>query len=467
MKIVVKILFVSCLMILVQKSFSQEELDFIKADKSTYNAYMEQRWKDVIDTAEMAIAKGFDFYYMRMRAGIACSELKKYRKAIIHYNKALEFNSGDATATNQLYEAYIKSGFHHQAAWLMANDSVKPRKFTAIIPEAGYNINNSYAVLKTAYQKPDANLNYFFEKDLSGPFAYYSIAFIHELSPKWQVDQSFSYLTMDKFKQIHFDRNVLLNPGHIIFENSYKTTQYAWYLNPVYYKEENRQISFFLHGFLINSDAVNYNVVGAIMPQQQGPVNPQPLDYMLAVDSSKSTLFEIAGGLSFKKHRTYFMRSLQFSAYKGTDVFRFQAGLSYTLYPFAKPCFSSESSLYALLGTDNGIVFKQNFHINILSSFSADLYGMAGNMSYFADNNGAIVYNLPDVMRLKAGITLQYFPLKKIGITAGYSFSQSETKFVWNEFRGFTNKGQVRFDTNVELHKYTNHLIFGGIIWVL
>jgi hypothetical protein len=448
-------------------SFAQDEMDFRKADISTYNAYLQQRWKDLADTAEMAIEKGYDYYYMRMRAGIAYSEMKKYRKAIAHFKKALEFSTGDPAAVALLYLAYVRSGFHHQAAWLVANDSVKPPVVTVVNPEAGFSKNLSFANLKTEYLKPDPGINYFFEKDISGPFSYYSASVIHELSPRWQLNQSISFLTMEKFSQVQFDRNTFINPGHIILENQYTTNQYSWFINPIYFGDKSKQVSFYFNGFLINSDNVNYEVTGAALPPFTGQDKPEPVDYFVKTDSSITTLFELASGINLISNHTFFARNIHLSFYKGSNAFRFQAGYTATVFPWASPVFSSSTSVYGMLGNGAGLVFKQLFRFQPFPSLSAELHGIMGNMSYFADNNGSVVYNFSDVVRLKAGLTFQYFPLKKLGISGGYTFSQAETLIYWNRFNGFTNKGDVKFERSVELHKYTNHLIFGGIIWVL
>lgn len=448
---------------------AQDDFDFRKADITTYNAYMQQRWKDLSDTAEMAIAKGYDYYYMRMRAGIACSEMKKYRKAIPHFQKALQFNSDDPAAKELLYKAYLNAGFHHQAAWLYANDSVKPKKIIAVIPEAGLCKISEYNHLQLEYKKPDPALNYFFEKDLSGPFSYYSAYFIHEISPRWQIDHAFSFLTMEKFKEVQYDLNSLTNPKHIVLNNIYNTKQYSWFINPSFYASENRRWSFFLHSFLVRSNSVNYNLTGAVMPYipVEGNHDIQPVTYVVKNDSVPTTLFEATAGIQLIKHKTYFERQIHFSLYAGSESTRLQAGYTATFYPWASPVFSSSTSVFGLLGGEPSVVLKQVFRFQPVHNLSAEFYGLAGNMAYFTDNNGSVVYNFPDIMRLKAGITVQYFPLKKLGLSAGYTLSQNETTFYWNRFRGFTNKGDVRFERSVELHQYTNQIIYGGIIWVL
>ncbi len=89
---------------------SQQGPDFAGIDKNTYDLYMDSSWKELINAGESALEQGVDYYYLRMRIGIAAYELEDYSKAIRHFRKALEFNSADVTAMEYLYFSYIFYG---------------------------------------------------------------------------------------------------------------------------------------------------------------------------------------------------------------------------------------------------------------------------------------------------------------------------------------------------------------------
>lgn len=447
--------------------FSQENKDFTLFDAATYKAYNEQRWKDVLDTSNIAIKQGIDYFYLRMRAGIAASELKKHRKAVFHFDKALDFNSGDVTAKNYLIKSSISSGFFHRAAWIDTSISGKPKFITAIFPEMGVNNQNNFNELKTKYNQPVSDRNLFYEKELSGPFQYYSLSFIHEISPKWQLNQNFSYLKMEKFKQVQYDNETLINPSHIILENTFFTKQFSWYVSPRYFPASDKEITFYLHNFLVNSNLTTYKVDGVVMPPQPPPgsLPPSPLNYIVTAQSSTYRFLEISAGLNFKKHHTYYSRDWEASLYKGDGIFRLQAGYTFSLYPFAKPVFSSATSVFGMLGGESGFVVKQSFRFIPVKFLDIEAYGIMGNMAYFSDKNGLIIYNLPDPMRLKTGINILFHPFSKLSIMTGYTFSQSSTQVYWNDFAGKSNNGEIKFTKSVESYLYNNHLIFGGILW--
>ena len=91
-------------------SMTQPAADVAGIDRLTYDLYLNGEWKELIRTGEDALKQGIDYYYLRMRIGIAYYEKKDYSGAIRHFKKALEFNSYDDIAKEYLYFAYTFRG---------------------------------------------------------------------------------------------------------------------------------------------------------------------------------------------------------------------------------------------------------------------------------------------------------------------------------------------------------------------
>ena len=51
--------------------FSQITEEAKQADIQTYDLYTLAKWDELIDAGNKALSKGIDFYYLRMRLGIA------------------------------------------------------------------------------------------------------------------------------------------------------------------------------------------------------------------------------------------------------------------------------------------------------------------------------------------------------------------------------------------------------------
>ena len=95
--------------------FSQAQVTFRYADSVTYGLYTERNWSKLIIKGKEAIDEGHDFFYMRMRIGIAYYELKNYAMSAFHFKRALEFNDSDPLALEYLFYSYYLSGRTLQA----------------------------------------------------------------------------------------------------------------------------------------------------------------------------------------------------------------------------------------------------------------------------------------------------------------------------------------------------------------
>jgi tetratricopeptide (TPR) repeat protein len=93
----------------------------INYETLTLRLYYEQKWDSLLTIGEEAIDKGYDYYYMRVRVGEAAFYKQRYVRAAGHFEKALQFNSGNEYATRLLYKTYHYSGRADEARWLLRN----------------------------------------------------------------------------------------------------------------------------------------------------------------------------------------------------------------------------------------------------------------------------------------------------------------------------------------------------------
>lgn len=95
---------------------AQNQSSFTFYDSLTFALYSQNHWEELITAGEDALDKGMDYFFMRMRLGIAYYSLEQYRKASNHFRRALGFNSADTTAIRFLRESYLHSGLETEAA---------------------------------------------------------------------------------------------------------------------------------------------------------------------------------------------------------------------------------------------------------------------------------------------------------------------------------------------------------------
>ena len=77
---------------------AQEKISFADLDSASLELFQQGQWKELKDIGLKGIDAGFDYYYLRMRMGIACYKLENYEKASKHFSRALEFNDNDPAA---------------------------------------------------------------------------------------------------------------------------------------------------------------------------------------------------------------------------------------------------------------------------------------------------------------------------------------------------------------------------------
>lgn len=116
-----RIIIIVIISIFSLNGYSQITMSFRQADSLTYSLYNQKEWTQLVNKGKEAIKAGHDYYYMRMRLGIAYYELRNYAQAANNFTKALEFNAGDHIAYEYLFYSYYFSGRYFQA-WTIVQE---------------------------------------------------------------------------------------------------------------------------------------------------------------------------------------------------------------------------------------------------------------------------------------------------------------------------------------------------------
>ena len=93
----------------------QTFIDEAYKDSITYQYYLQGNWKAVLKTGNEMIGQGSDYYFLRMRMGIAQMELGQPVKAEKHFRKALALNPADENA-----QVYLRSALQAELKTLEA-----------------------------------------------------------------------------------------------------------------------------------------------------------------------------------------------------------------------------------------------------------------------------------------------------------------------------------------------------------
>lgn len=87
-----------------------QSLSYAQSDRETYSLYMQGKWEELIEKGKQALKNRIDYYYLRVRMGVAYYYLGKYKLAIRHLRKAYNTNPDDPFVNQYLAYSYLAMG---------------------------------------------------------------------------------------------------------------------------------------------------------------------------------------------------------------------------------------------------------------------------------------------------------------------------------------------------------------------
>lgn len=181
------------------KTISQDTLNSTIVEQKSYQLYLDKNWSELIKFGNNSINKGFDYYYLQIRIGIAYFEKENYSLAENHFKKVLEFNSDDELAKEYLYYCYIYNGRNEEARLLSKNfgndlsEKIginKQSKVGFVMLEGGTKITDSPNYYDDSTKN---NSNYF------NPPVYLQLGLNHFVKNRFSVFHALTY-----YKQVSF-----------------------------------------------------------------------------------------------------------------------------------------------------------------------------------------------------------------------------------------------------------------------
>jgi hypothetical protein len=176
-------------------SKAQEQLSSSDLETATYQYYLQANWQGIIDLGEKALIQNIDYYYLRLRIGIAYYNQKKFALAIPNLQKALLQNNGEDITKEYLYLSYIFCERYNEAALLTKSFSKdllikyeikKQSTIKAIFLEGGIK-----ATPVDAYNNVDKN-GVVFHDDFE-VVKYFQFALYHSINNRFSFTHAFTF----------------------------------------------------------------------------------------------------------------------------------------------------------------------------------------------------------------------------------------------------------------------------------
>jgi len=185
---------------------AQESYDFKLVDKESYRLYTEQKWDSLISLFKNSYNRETDYYYLRMRVGLARFHMENYRLAARHFKQALSFNEADPVALEYLYYSLLNSGQRDQALGVSRDFPASLKeKIPGDFPKPVEQISVEYLYSSSRTEEFSAD-PFLYYQDYPAGYAlatsYYSntsVTLTHELARGFSLFHSFTRLNKGNF----------------------------------------------------------------------------------------------------------------------------------------------------------------------------------------------------------------------------------------------------------------------------
>lgn len=435
-----------CLLLAVR---AQEGADFNRVNTETYRLYLEQEWDSLTDMGNEALKQGLDYYYLRLRLGIAFHNTKNYRKAASHFSKALEFNRGDPVALEYLYYSLLFSG-QDEAARIIRRQfkgdlaQKLPPQGAAFAEQisAGY----LYCHGMDPEDFPIEFSTYPGAQNVALHFSNYSLSLINRLSARVSLihqinvlSKSNAYLSYDGWS------------GHSTLNQKVLQTQY--YVSPHITLGKNSVIMPMFH--LLGIRYEDFVMQG--MGYQGGSA-------IYNLEEFKKRAYATGLGLKQGLGSVDLHLGMYFSQLNQINQVQSRIGL--TSFPLGNLNLYAGAYLntqYEYKEQDKGVlrvIPEAHLGFAIKGKVWIDLNGAMGEMTNYLENNGSIVYN-----------SYAEYNDKKVQLTLSLPFSERGSLLYlggrWTASRSEYNSFDSGAPDDLNTLTYNALSIFGGISWNL
>lgn len=408
----------------------------------TYRLYTQQKWDSLLIVGEKAINQGYDYYYMRARAGIAAFELQKYVRAAMHLQVALDFNDSDLYIIRLMHQSLMYSGRKDEARAFLAklpSESAKAIGSASLRPlvyvETGPAFSNHVGKFK---QKRQSGNGLYSETYLNNNSFYFLAGTEIPLGYRWSVNAAFSAMNFNKSRRVDIAYIDSLS-------GQYKVRQSEGYLSASYLLGNRIKIT---PAFRISN--VNYsNSLSSDDSLAQGMIGP--------ANSVKYNDVAYGGELSFLA--PYFTATAGFWALEVDKANYTQTSASFFLRPLGN------LNLYTLTGLTykhNGLDGSMIYHQMVGGKISNKLWGEAfytlGDLTGTGENNLQVFYNAFEKVQNRYGLRLIYTVNSRLKFSLrGQVYTREGTELYFDE----------KSHRGIYSYNYQTLSITGGVSWNL
>lgn len=417
------------------KVSGQELAGFQQMDSLTYSLYLQGNWKDLIKTGNEAINLGFDYYFLRMRMGIACFYRENYRAAAAHFEKALEFNNGDEVALDYLRKCYEWGGMEIEAAWLskrFPGSAGSNSVVRSAVLSSGYAFSGNESAVNNLDLDGEANV--YGEVIGNGDLFYNHTGITFSPTNYFRWYAGYTNLQVEKHQVALMSGTDTLNHRYKLRQNQFigrfpVRIGQGWFLVPA-------------------MDMINF---------KDQPIMVSYEDFQYKYDTTELTHTDYIAALKIFRELQHWSLGASISYSNLNLDEQWQASLIAGVYPKGNLDLYAVSTISTLMENDEAnFHFKQTAGAKVLSKLWLQGTINFGDLQNAHDENSLVVFN--NFGRIVSRTTASAIILlsEKVILQFDYSFIRHEDKYLeYLDYESFT----------LNTFQYDNQHIMGGIKW--
>ena len=407
---------------------AQNYADYQYIDSLTYQLYLHKNWKELGKISRLAFKNDIDYYYLRMRAGIADFERSKYLFAEKHFKKAASFNDLDPDATEYLLYSMLYAGKKEDAGRLYNRSQRLPEiQDLKLKPLSEISVNSSYFF--NLDNSPENSVN---TSEVSGNDGYQvvtknyifnSALLKHDLSPSFYLSQSVCAILKNQFYLYSLTGNI-----NESLQNA--TRQFQYYISAKYIPVTDVSIIGSFH-------YIHYQVPSFYL-------NERSSGNRWIMPDFRQNYF--AGDISIYKSYRLFKGGIGLTMANLNDAEQFQKNFTLAFFPLGNLNLYLTSIINHVTETkintpdDKNLLYRQTLGFKVFTNMWMEGTAYVGTVKNAVLNEGYLVFNTNEPVHSRYDVNL-VFPFKSLTINLLLSYNSFTSSF--NPFNG------VNIDYNV------------------
>ncbi|MDA3824036.1 MAG: tetratricopeptide repeat protein [Bacteroidales bacterium] len=426
-----------------------QQLSFRQVDTATYNRYLNQDWKELVEIGKTALDQGINYYYLQMRMAYSYFSLGKYRQAINYYNNALKFNSFDPVATEYLYYSYKYSGRESDALFKVS-ELTKTQK-------SGMGINDSSKLISLglSHSYGTSNTDLIQDDILTGTTVLDGVqkatlnlhstrlSAAHKLNNSIILDHNVTYITKDEISYVISEGTEYASPDQSISQWEYNL---------------NMGITLF-EGLLIKP---GLHFVNTTIPIAVTSTFGSGQGWNTTTED-EIHIRKFIPSIFIEKKMTFLDAGISYVHHSFNEINTHQIGIHSTVYPLANLNLYITLDAYARSLSSGGssktdFILKPLLGFKLHKNYWMEVSATLPEHLNFYDIKNNIPYNSIEMSASTLEIN-GIIPLYKPGIKLfiGYKYRTMNSYYFPDD----------RMFEPLNKQQYSNHIITGGIKWTM